>query len=89
VPLCTGADFAGDANFGVASDFSPPADLAADVADLLELVVEVLELDPQPAATTSAQQIDRTTGRRLFIECPFLGICGCADHRTPWQALSA
>jgi hypothetical protein len=73
MPLCTGADFDGDAYLGVVSDFSPPEALAALVAELLELAVE-LELDPQPVANRSAQQAGRTTGRRLFIDCPFLGI---------------
>jgi hypothetical protein len=61
----------GEAYLGVVSGFRPPAGLAADVEELAELAVELLELDPQPAAKTSTLQMLSTTGRRLFINDPF------------------
>ena len=55
-PLLTAAEAAGTPYFGVAVAFSSPlVDVGVDVLAELELVVELFE-EPQPPATTSAEQ---------------------------------
>jgi hypothetical protein len=78
VPLCTGEDGSGLAYLGVVSFFSPPLVLVVfAVLPALELEDDELELldDPQPAASTSAEQAIRT-GRPLLIGRSFLRTLG-------------
>lgn len=71
MPLCTGAEGDGETYFGVALTFRAPAAVVGVVVLelLVELLVELLlELldDPQPAASTSAEQAN-SVDRPLFI----------------------